>query len=372
VKWTWFGWIVLFFAWIFVVHGVAILLHEIGGHALAVIIVGCKIDRIKLSYFGWGGVWPAPCTAWTQTRHVIFDWAGLAITLPVGPVAMAFQRRAGLTPPTRLLLALFATRFLLSDLAYATSGGYYEVGDPQLTAVLLESHGLHVLAWLPPLVLFAASALYGARVVVDAFRVHFGSRTRLETLKQVAATLGVAGLLSYSAFRIESAIGTDMFRGIAFAAGQRAAFFHQAPPFPIHYVLLAIAVAATVIALARPVRRREGAPAAAPGRIPRRHAVGVAAAALGCVIAITVLGRVGRTTPAEPVLVAPPPPASVMAPKGLPHPGAHPVQVEVSCTGRRGAFSGVPSTTSTRARTSPTTRRSPTTSTRWRLGRLRA
>ena len=316
MKWTWLETIVFFFAWIFVIHGVAIVLHEIGGHGLAIRIMGCRIARINLSYFGWGGAWPAPCAPWTLTKRVVIDWAGLAVTLPVGPAVMAFQRRAGLTPLTRLLLALFGTRFLLSDLAYATSGGFYEVGDPELTAVLLESHGLHVLAWLPSLVLFAASALYGARAIVDAFRVYFGSRTRLHTLQQVAATLGVAGLLSYAAFRIEAAIRTDTFRGIAFAAEQRAIVVFGVPQFPIQRVLLAIAIAAAVVALARPVRPREGAEVAAPGGIPRRHAVGVAVAALGCAITITAFVPVRRTTPAEPVLVVPPEPPPVTAPKG--------------------------------------------------------
>ena len=39
-------------------------------------------------------------------------------------------------PLTRLLLALLATAFLLGQLAYVTSGGFYEVGDPTLTVGL--------------------------------------------------------------------------------------------------------------------------------------------------------------------------------------------------------------------------------------------
>jgi hypothetical protein len=298
VKWTWLGAMVFFFAWIFVVHGVGLVLHEVGGHGLAMTIVGCGFEGFNLTYFGHGFVRPTRCFPPLLDRNVaIIAWAGLAVTLSVGVVALAFLRRAGLTPLARLLLALFATHFLVSDLAYATSGGYYEVRDPALTAVILESHGLHVLAWLPPLVLYAAAALYGARAIVDAFREHFGSRTRLHTLKQMAATLGAAELLYLVANRIESAIRPDTLPGIEVAAEQRWAFFQAAPWIPIHQlpirrVLIAIAVAAFVITLARPVRRREGAEDAAPGRIPRRHAVGVAVAALGCAITITVLVRI--------------------------------------------------------------------------------
>jgi hypothetical protein len=297
VKWTWLGTIVFFFAWGFVIHGVGLVLHEIGGHGLATTMVGCVIDRINLTYFGGGFVRHAPCSPWSSTKHLIIDWAGLALTISVGAVAMVLQRRAGLTPLTRLLLALFATGFLLGQLAYATSGGFFEVLDPELTAVMLQARGLHVLAWVPPLVLFAASALFGARAIVDAFREHFGSRTRLHTLKQIAATLGAAGLLYFVAFSIEAAIRTDMFRGVAFEAEQRARIVVETPRAPIHRfpiqrVLLAIGVAAAILALMRPVRLREGAEGAAPGRIPRRHALGVAVAALGCALTITVLMRV--------------------------------------------------------------------------------
>jgi hypothetical protein len=62
--------------------------------------------------------------------------------------------------------------------------------------------------------------------------------------------------------------------------------------FPIQRVVVAVAVAAFIAALARPVRLREGAEDAAPGTIPRRYAVGVAAAALACFVAITLLRRV--------------------------------------------------------------------------------
>lgn len=128
--------------------------------------------------------------------------------------------------------------------------------------------------------------------IVDAFREHFGSPTRRHTLKQSMATLGAAGLLYFVAFRIESAIRTDMIPSIAVAAEQRAIVINNAPRFPIEYVLIMIAVAAFAVALMRPVRRREGAEDAAPGRIPRRYAVGVAGAALVCAVTIALLVRV--------------------------------------------------------------------------------
>lgn len=297
-TWTWLGWVAFFFASIFVIHGMALLLHEVGGHAVAMKIVGCGVEGFSLTYFGSGFVRPTPCPPpWLVRNTAIISLAGILVTLSAGAVATAFQRRAGLAPLARLLLALLATHLLLGDLWYATAGGYHEVKDPQLTAVLLEMRGLHVLAWLPPLVLYAATALYGARAIVAAFRDHFGSRSRLHALKHILATLGVAELLFFAVFRIEAALRTDGVPSITVALEERAAANKNTPwlqvhRFPLRYVLLAIAVAAFVHALARPVVCGDRGQETAPPPVPPRYAAGVAVAALMCAATITLLVRV--------------------------------------------------------------------------------
>jgi hypothetical protein len=287
---TWLGVVVFLFVWGFVLHATGLLLHEVGGHGVAAAVLGCGIGGIDLTYFGHGVVhYVTPCSRWTSTTLVVADWAGLALTIGAGAGAMVLQRRAGLAPVTRLLLALLATGFLLGQLSYATTGGFNDLYDPARTARALGTHGLHVLAWLPPLALFAAAAFIGACAIVDSLREHFGSRSRLHALAQTGATLGVSGILYLVAFRIEWAIRADIaMRGVAFEAERVAAAQHQAPPFPIERVLLAIAVVAFVVALARPVRAADGT---RTGAIPRRHAGVVAAAALACFVAITVLVR---------------------------------------------------------------------------------
>lgn len=289
----WLGWVAFFFGWGFVIHGAGLVLHEVGGHAVAATILGCGISRINLTYFGHGNVPLAPCTRWTWTGIVIIDWAGLLLTSSAGAVAMVLQRRAGLAPLTRLLVALLATAFLIGQLAYATAGGFHDLYDPGATSRVLGARGLHVVAWLPPLVLFAGSALIGARAIVDAFREHFASRSRLDTLKQIAATLGAAGLLYFVAFYLERRIRTDIAtRGVSFEVERLAAVRGTAAPFQIERLLLAIAVGAFIIALARPVVRGDNEQDAAPPIIPRRYAVGVAGAALMCAVTITLLVRV--------------------------------------------------------------------------------
>jgi hypothetical protein len=261
-------------------------------------IVACGFDGFNLTYFGQGSVQPTACPPpWLWRTFAITSSAGLLVTISAGAVAMAFQRRAGLTPLMRLLLALLATHFLVGQLWYATAGGYHAVMDPAAIAVMLDVWGLHVLAWLPPLVLYAVAALYGARAIVDAFRVYFGSRTRLHTLKQITATLGVAELLYFAAFRTEAAFRTDIGPTITIAAEHRAATLVENPwnrihQFQIRYVLVAIAVTAFALALARPVVPGDGAEDAALRPVPRRYAAGVALAALGCAVTITVLVRI--------------------------------------------------------------------------------
>jgi hypothetical protein len=287
----WLGWVALFFAWGFVIHGAGLLLHEVGGHGLAATVVGRGFDGFNLTYFGDGSTRLTPWAHWTTSSRLIRDWAGLVVQLGAGAVAMAFQRRPGLTPLARLLLALLATDFLLRGLGYATAGGFHKIYDPGLTAVILESHGLYVLAWLPPLVLYTAAALYGARAIVDAFRAHFGARSRLHLLVQSTTTLGAALLLHFAANRVEAALRTDTTPSIAVKAEKLAVVFPDIPTFPIRYVILAIGVGAFVLAFARPVARAEGSQGSALPPVPRRHAVGVAGAALVCAVVITVLAH---------------------------------------------------------------------------------
>ena len=288
---TWLGAVVFFFVWGFVLHAAGLLLHEVGGHGVAGAVLGCGINGIDLTYFGHGVVhYVSPCSRWTWTTGVVADWSGLALTIGAGTGAMVLQRRAGLAPLTRLLLALLATGFLLGQLSYATTGGFNDLYDPARTARALGARGLHLLAWLPSLALFAAAAFVGARAITDSLREHFGSRSRLHALAQIGATLGVSGILYLVAFRIEWAIRADIaMRGVAFEAERLAAATHQAPPFPIERVLVAVAVVAFVAAFARPVR---AAGDATTGAIPRRHAGIVALAALACFVAISVLVRV--------------------------------------------------------------------------------
>lgn len=286
-KKTWLGAVALFFAWGFAMHTAGLLLHEFGGHGLAASLFACGIDGFNLTLFGHGQVHYAPCTRWTATTILVADWAGLALTTAAGLVAALCLRRRGLAPMTRLLLALVAFFFLLGQLGYATAGGFHDLYDPGRTARRLGRAGLHVLAWLPALVTYSASALLSAHAAVDAFREQFGSRSRVQMLGQLAMTLGVAGALYFIAFRIEWALRMDMgMRGVA-ALAQRVAIERNAPPpFPIELVLTAIAIFAIASAVVRPVRA--GA-RGEPKPLPRRLVAIVSAAAVGSLVVLLVL-----------------------------------------------------------------------------------
>jgi len=284
---TWLTAVLLFFAWGFVMHATGLLLHEFGGHAVASKLFGCGIDGFKLTFFGHGQVHYAPCTRWTLNTIIVADWAGLALTSGAGLAAALFLRRPGTSPLARLLIALLAFFFLLGQLGYATSGGFHDLFDPGRTARRLGARGLHWLAWVPPLLAYAVAAFTVARAAVTAFREHFGSRTRLHTVLQLAATLGVGGVLYFTAFRIEWKVRTDLaVRGVAVEAERIAVAQHGPPPFPIELVLLLVALAGLVTALAMPVR----APAA-PRALPRRLVTFVAASTALCLVVMLVLVR---------------------------------------------------------------------------------
>lgn len=280
----------LFFAWGFVMHGAGLLLHELGGHALASRILACGVDGWDLTFFGHGQVSYTACTRWTLGRLLVADWAGLALTIAAGLVAACFARSPRLAPLPRLLVALLAFFFLLGQLGYAASGGFHDVYDPGRTARLLGARGLHVLGWLPALLAYAWAASYGARAVVDAFRAQFGSPNRRATVLQLVTTLGIGGALYGLAYRIEWQLRTDVaMKGVATMAEHVAKARGGPPPFPIEHVLTAIAVVAIGHALLRRVRATETAPHALPPRVVRF--VVVATAVTGVLLAALVLVR---------------------------------------------------------------------------------
>lgn len=289
-KKTWLASVVLLFAWGFVLHAAGLLLHEVGGHGVAGKIWGCGIAGVDLTYFGHGVVhYVAPCDSWTWTTVTLADWSGLALTTFAGALAMGLvhQTRWPLSALTRILASLLATGFLLGQLSYATSGGFHDLYDPARTARWLGARGLHALAWIPPMLLFAVASFAGAFGVTRALREHFGARTRIQGLFQAIATVGVAGLLYFAAFRVEWSLRADIWmRGVAYEANRIAVVRHEAPPFPIEKALWAVAAIAFVLAFTRPVRA-----APPPASIPRRHALFVGASAFALFLAITWLVR---------------------------------------------------------------------------------
>ncbi len=278
---AWSTAVLLFFAWGFVMHGAGLLLHEFGGHALSAQILACGIEGYDLTFFGHGQVHYRDCTTWTQTRVIITSWAGLIITTAAGLGAALLLRRRDLSPMARLLVALVAFFFLLGQLGYMTTGGFHDLYDPARTAKMLGRKGLHFLAWVPPLIAYCVSALYCARAAVDAFRDHFGSRSRLHTIVQLVTTLGIAGVLYWIAFKIEWTLRTDVtMKGVAVEAKRRAVVSNAPPPFPIEHVITGIALVAVIWALARPVRPTEDRQA----RPFDRRLVGIVAATTGVVL----------------------------------------------------------------------------------------
>jgi hypothetical protein len=267
-------------------HATGLLLHEFGGHALTALILGNGIDGYALTFFGHGQVHRAPYDGWTLPRLVIVDWSGLVITSAVGAAAAWLLRRKRDWPPMwRLLVALVAFFFLLGQLGYATQGGFHDLYDPRRTSQWLGRHGVHVLAWLPPMILYGLSAVVCARAAVDVYRKHFGTKTRLGTVGHLLSTLGVAGVVYFLAFRIEWAIRTDLeMRGVEVKARELAAAQHVAPPFPIEKVLLALALGALVWSFARPIRT-----ASEPQPYPKHLAAAVALSAAACFVVLLLL-----------------------------------------------------------------------------------
>ena len=262
-------------------HTTGLLLHEFGGHALASLVWGCGIDGYDLTFFGHGLVHYAPCTKWTPTTIIFAEWAGLLVTITAAVGVFIFVRRAKLSPMARVLASLLGYFFLLGQLGYATTGGFHDLYDPGHTARLLGARGIHVLAWVPPMIAHASVSFFGARAVVDAFRDQFGSRLRL-------LVLAGAGALYLAAFRIEFVVRADMaMKGVAVEAKRVAVATGGPPPFPIEHVLTGVAVLGLVLAIAR--KREAHAPL--PIAPPLVRVVAYSAAACLVLLAALIVTR---------------------------------------------------------------------------------
>jgi hypothetical protein len=172
----------------------ALVLHEVGGHAVPAKILGARRVEIRLSPMGGGYVSPAFPRPLSAPAVVVFDLGGIAINLITGAGAWFWARRLKSRGLWYLALLFLGVGSVAGATTYLTCGFYYGAGDPMGFAPTTQD--IRPLQWAWVLFLPAAAAVgwFGPRHYLDFLAGHFATDTARRRLLASAGTVGLAGL----------------------------------------------------------------------------------------------------------------------------------------------------------------------------------
>jgi hypothetical protein len=172
----------------------ALVIHELGGHALPAKMLGARRVEVRLSALGGGYVSPTfpasrpPSAAGT----VLFSLGGLALNLLSGLGAWIWARRLSSRGLAYVALLFMAVGSVAGGLSYLGCGFYYGSGDPVGFAPVTNDISRAQWTWILFVPLTGAVGWIGARHFMDflAGRRPLGSAPR-----RVGALLLTAGLV---------------------------------------------------------------------------------------------------------------------------------------------------------------------------------
>jgi len=172
----------------------ALVLHEVGGHAVPAKILGATDLEVRLSPLGGGYVSPTFPKPVGTAGTVVFDLGGIAINLLTGGAAWFCARRLASRGLDYAALLFLGVGSVAGAIIYLACGFYYGSGDPVGFAPATED--LSHVQWMWTLFLPAAAAVgwFGPRHYLDFLAGHFGTDTARRRLLAMGATVALAGL----------------------------------------------------------------------------------------------------------------------------------------------------------------------------------
>jgi len=172
----------------------ALVVHEVGGHALPAKALGARRVEVRLSPLGGGFVTPTfladhPPSA---AENAIFCLGGIALNLLTGLGAWFWARRLKSRGVLYAALLFFSVGSVAGALSYLACGFYYGSGDPvgfaPVTSDISGAQWMWIL-FVPPM---GAVTWIGTRHFMD----FLAGRWTLDTpRRRVAALLATAGLV---------------------------------------------------------------------------------------------------------------------------------------------------------------------------------
>ena len=170
----------------------ALLIHELGGHALPAWIFGAGRITIRLSMLGGGYVdWAGDLHGW---RGVVASLGGIFLNLATGAGAWGLSRRLDRARPASAFLLMAGAGSVAGAIVYLANGFYYGSGDP--TGFAPETGDLSRAHWAWVLFLPAAFGVsrLACRHLLDFLSCHVTMGRPAARVGGFLATAGVAGL----------------------------------------------------------------------------------------------------------------------------------------------------------------------------------
>jgi hypothetical protein len=171
----------------------ALVVHEVGGHAVPAKLLGSRRLEIRLSPLGGGFVSPDFPIRPSPLGLGVFDLGGIALNLLTGAAAWLGARRLKRRGLSYVALLFLGVGSIAGALVYLCSGLYYGSGDPVGLSPATEDIGHLQRAWILFLPAAAAVAWFGVRHYLDFVTAHVRTDT---AARRIGAFLVTAGLVA--------------------------------------------------------------------------------------------------------------------------------------------------------------------------------
>ena len=170
----------------------ALVIHEVGGHAVPAKVLGAKRVEVRLSPLGGGYVSPTFPRKVGTMGTVLFDLGGIALNLITGAAAWFCARRLASRGIGYVALLFLGVGSVAGAIVYLTCGFYYGSGDPVGFAPATEDISHLQWAWVLFLPAAAAVGWFGPRHYLEAGWM--STETPRRRLLAIGATVGLVGL----------------------------------------------------------------------------------------------------------------------------------------------------------------------------------
>jgi len=170
----------------------ALLVHEVGGHALPAWVFGGGGITIRLSMLGGGSVeWEREFHGW---RGMVSSLGGIFLNLATGALAWVLSRRMKRDGPAVASLLIFGAGSVAGAIVYLANGFYYGSGDP--VGFAPDSGELSRAQWIWILFLPPAFGVgwLACRHFIEYLSSHLALERTVARAGWLIGTAGVAGL----------------------------------------------------------------------------------------------------------------------------------------------------------------------------------